>query len=68
VSGVGRQRCSNRPRPRNRKKYNGVKDEDDDEDGPKDELNQHPANLVYETSVSFSIKLAAFQASGEDDT
>jgi hypothetical protein len=35
------QRCSNRPRPRNRKIYNGVEDEYEyeDEDEPKDELN-----------------------------
>jgi hypothetical protein len=57
------QRCSNRPRPWNRKKYNGVEDENDDEDEPKDALNQHPANLIYETTVSFSIKFTASTAS-----
>ena len=39
--------CSNRPRPRNRKKHNGVEDEHEDEcedeDEPKDELNPHLA-------------------------
>jgi hypothetical protein len=60
------QRCSNRPRRRprprlrNRKKYNGVEDEYE----PKDELNQHPATLIRNYKVSFSIKLAAVAASG----
>jgi hypothetical protein len=35
------ERCSNRLRPRNRKRYNDVEDEDEDEYEPKDELNSH---------------------------
>ncbi len=37
--------------------------EDDDENEPKDELSPHPAALVWNCKVSFSIWLA-FQASG----